>query len=124
MYSTVYRDMVKITSRGVGPMLHWFFLTVKYQIWPLPKDAAQLTKLAIDLQVPRAHSETYTRLDTSLVRNNIIERLQSFRKDALYVFLLLVPIFSIVVLLIFFLAWVSEILSPCTSILSIFCPNR
>lgn len=116
--------MVKITSRGVGPMLHWFFLTVKYQIWPLPKDAAQLTKLAIDLQVPRAHSETYTRLDTSLVRNNIIERLQSFRKDALYVFLLLVPIFSIVVLLIFFLAWVSEILSPCTSILSIFCPNR
>ena len=74
-------------------MLHWFFLTVKYQIWPLPKDAAQLTKLAIDLQVPRAHSETYTRLDTSLVRNNIIERLQSFRKDALYVFLLLVPIF-------------------------------
>jgi len=84
-----------------GPMLQWFFLSLKYHVWPLPKDAAQLRKLAINLQVPHAYTRPYTRFDISVVQSNILERLQSFKEDTLYVLLLLLPIFSIAAILLF-----------------------
>ena len=37
-------------------MFYWFFLSIKYQIWPLPTDPAELRKLAIDLQIPLAYA--------------------------------------------------------------------
>ena len=113
--------MVKITSKRPDPMLQWFFVSVKYQIWPLPKDAAQLRTLAIDLQVPGAHSWMHSRFDTSLVQSSILKTLKAFRKDASYVLFLLLPIFAIAAILIGFFAWGSEILLSCTSISSIFC---
>ena len=75
-------------------MHHWFFLSIKYQIWPLPKDPAELRRLAIDLQIPRKHYE----LNTTLIEGITREWLKSLRKDILYVLLLLLPIFAIAIL--------------------------
>jgi hypothetical protein len=92
-------------------MLYWFLLSIKYQIWPLPKDPADLRKLAIDLRVPLAYSWTSDGLNTSLVRKSIRERLKSMRKDASYVLFLLVPIFSITAILAVLLVWIAGVLS-------------
>ena len=90
-------------------MLHWLFLSLKYQIWPLPKDPAELRKLAIDLQITLAYSWKGNGLNTLLVQSAIRERLKSFRRDAPYVVLFIVPIFSVIVLLAYLLAWISQI---------------
>jgi Fe2+ transport system protein B len=100
-------------------MLHWFLLFIKYQIWPLPKDLGTLRKLAIELQVPLAHSWTRNGLNTSLIQKSIRESLKSFRNDALYGLLLFVPIIAI---LVFLLLLISGVLSWCTT-LSMFCDS-
>jgi hypothetical protein len=92
-------------------MTHWFLLSIKYQIWPLPTDPAELKKLAIDLQVPLAHAWTTHGLDTALVQKSVHERLKSFRNDAPYVGLFLVPIFAVIAALIILFAWISGVLS-------------
>jgi hypothetical protein len=92
-------------------MTRWFFLLIKYQIWPLPKNPAELKKLANDLQVPLAHAWTTHGLDTALVQKSVHERLKSFRNDVPYVALFLVPIFSVVAVLIILLASISGFLS-------------
>jgi hypothetical protein len=103
-------------------MLHWFFLSIKYQIWPLPTDPAELRKLAIDLQIPLAYAATSSRVDTSLVRAVIRERLKCFRKDSPYVLLFLVAVFSVLVLLVSLFAQIFGVLSSaCNSLLSMFC---
>lgn len=88
------------------PMLQWFYLTIKYRIWSLPKEPAELRKLAFDLQVPLVHAWTTHGLDTSLLQSSIRERL---RKDASYVILFLVIIFFFIVLFVFLLAWISRL---------------
>ena len=88
------------------PMLQWFYLAIRYQIWSLPKDPAELRKLAFDLQVPLVHAWTSHGLDTSLLQSRIRERL---RKDAPYVMLFLVIIFSVIALFVFLLAWISRL---------------
>lgn len=103
-------------------MLHWFFLSIKYQIWPLPTDPAELRKLAIDLQIPLAYATTSSRVDTSLVRAVIRERLKSFRKDSPYVLLFLVAVFSVLALLVSLFLQIFGVLSlACNSLLSVFC---
>jgi len=94
-----------------GLMLHWFFLFIKYQIWPLPKDPAELKKLANDLQVPLAYARTTHGLDTALVQTSIRETLKSFRNDAPYVALFLVAIFVAIALLVILFAWIVGFLS-------------
>ena len=79
-------------------MLHWFFHSIKYQIWSLPKDPAELRKLAIDLQVPHANSWQRYELNTTLIEGITREWLKSFRKDISYLLLLLLPIIAIVIL--------------------------
>ena len=88
------------------PMLQWFYLAIRYQIWSLPKDPAELRKLAFDLQVPLVHAWTSHGLDTSLLQSRIRERL---RKDAPYVMLFLVITFSVIALFVFLLAWISRL---------------
>jgi hypothetical protein len=88
-------------------MLHWFFLSIKYQIWALPKDPAELRKLAIDLQIPPAYSRTRSEPNTRLLEGIIRERLKSFRKDISYILFLLIPIFSITALLAVLLVWMA-----------------
>ena len=92
-------------------MTHWFFLSIKYQIWPLPKDPAELKKLANDLQVPLAHAWTTHGLDTALVQKSVHERLKSFRNDAPYIALFFVPIFAVIAALIILFASIPEFLS-------------
>ena len=92
-----------------APMLEWFYLVIRYQIWSFPKDPAELRKLAFDLQVPLVHAWTSHGLDTSLLQSSIRERL---RKDALYVMLFFVIIFSTIALFVFLLVWISTLPSP------------
>ena len=94
-------------------MLHWFFLSIKYQIWPLPTDPAELRKLAIDLQIPLAYANAKTshRVDPLLIQGIIREKLKSFRKDSPYILLFLVVILGIVTLLIILSAQILEIIS-------------
>jgi hypothetical protein len=102
-------------------MLYWFFLSIKYQIWPLPTDPAELRQLALDLQIPLAYAASH-RVDTSLVRAVIRERLKSFRKDSPYVLLFLVAVFSVLALLVALFAQMFGFLSSlCNSLLSMFC---
>jgi len=79
-------------------MLYWLFLSIKYQIWPLPNDPAELRKLAIDLQVPHANSWKRYELNTTLIEGITHEWLKSFRRDISYVLFLLLPIFAIAIL--------------------------
>ena len=103
-------------------MLHWFFLSIKYQIWPLPTDPAELRKLAIDLQIPLAYATTSHRVDTALVQGIIRERLKSFRKDSPYVLLFLAVVFSVLALFAYLFAEAFGFLSSlCNSLLSMFC---
>ena len=92
-------------------MLHWFFLSIKYQIWPLPTDPAELRKLANDLQVPLVRGWTTHGLDTASVHKSIRETLKSFRNDVPYVTLLLVPIVAVISLLVILFAGISGFLS-------------
>jgi len=94
-------------------MLHCFFLSIKYQVWPLPKDPAELRKLAIDLQVSRAHSWARYEPDTSLLEHTIRAWLKSFREDISYVLFLLIPIFVITALLAAVLVWMTGDPSSC-----------
>jgi hypothetical protein len=87
-------------------MVQWFYLTIKYQICSLPKDPAELRKLAFDLQVPLVHAWTSHGLNTSLLQSSIRERL---RKDASYVILFFVIIFSVIALFVFLLDWISRL---------------
>ncbi len=104
-------------------MLYWFFLSIKYQIWPLPTDPAELRKLAIDLQIPLAYAASH-RVDTSLVRVVIRERLKSFRKDSPYVLLFLAVVFSVLALFVYLFAEALGFLSSlCNSLLSMFCKS-
>ena len=107
-------------------MLHWFFLSIKYQIWPLPTDPTELRKLAIDLQIPLAYANATTshRVDTSLVQGIIRERLKSFRKDSPYVLLFLAVVFSVLALFVYLFAEALGFLSSlCNSLLSMFCKS-
>src|SRR5262245_61849128 len=88
-------------------MLHWFFLTMKYQVWPLPKDPAELRKLAIDLRVSGAHSWTRHELNTPLLEDTVRSWLKTLRKDISYILFLFLPIFSITALLVVLLVWMA-----------------
>jgi hypothetical protein len=99
---TVLTTLGVYVYRPAGSM--WFFVSIKYQVWPLPKDQAALRKLAFDLQIPLVYAWTSHGLDTALLQKSIRERL---RRDAPYVVLFLVVVFSIIALLVFLLASIS-----------------
>lgn len=91
-------------------MIHWFLLALKYQIWPLPKDPVELKELAIDLRVPLKYAWTGHGLDAALLKSSIREELKSFRKDAPYVILFLLAIFSVIAILLSLFTWISGFL--------------
>jgi hypothetical protein len=83
-------------------MIHRIFLLMKYQIWPLPTDPAELRELAIDFQVPYSHE-----LEPALLQKSIHHRLKRFG-DAIYIAFLLSPIFATIGLLVILFAWISS----------------
>ncbi len=67
-------------------MLFKFFTqSIKYQVYPLPTDPAELERLAMDLHVsPTATWMAHGVLDTAEVQRRIRESLNSFRSSVLF----------------------------------------
>ena len=83
-------------------MIHCVFLLIKYQIWPLPTDPAELRELAIDLQVPHNHE-----VESALLQNSIHQKLKFF-SDALYIAFLFSPLLAAIALLVILFVWISN----------------
>jgi hypothetical protein len=64
------------------PVIRWLYLNLKYRLWSLPTEPAQLEKIATDLKVPLAFTYRAYGLDVALAQQRIHESLKSFRWSA------------------------------------------
>jgi hypothetical protein len=64
------------------PVIRWLYLNLKYRLWSLPTEPAQLEKLAMDLNVPLAFTYRAYGLDMALAQQRINKCLKSFRWSA------------------------------------------
>ena len=66
-------------------LVKFFTQSIKYQIYPLPTDPAELERLAMDLHVSlTATGMAHGALDTAEVQRRIRESLNSFRSSVLF----------------------------------------